>query len=522
MKYFIWLLLLQLTFHQSFSVPKIFFKQDSLIKLSELGFQSELEKQSFYELLNENKSAFELLMSINDTKSADSIAIDKNAFNKKVEKLKRIPVPRKKKSKYLKDLFLDIHKQFLTNYDSGNHFANIFRNGTYNCVTACSLYSLIFKEMAISFFIKKSPTHVFLTVNFDDEKILLETTNPVGGFYDLTKDYKSNLIDLLNERNLVSDSIYQSHSTEELFDLYYDSKDTLNLKELVALQYSNDAIYYIKEMEFEKSILPLKKSYLLYESENTRSTLLFVLTNQIQADEHFDMEGANILALLSRFDESYVTDIEIETEFLRITEKMLVNRNNLNLYDSAYNYLLKNITRPNVVEEIVLSHTYQLGTYFYSIGNYEKSLTYLESSFEYNLEVESLFLSCLKLVLAKENDTESKINRLQYYLNKFNILSDNSDFGGLYLNQYLLQMADMYRSNRFVEGEQLKSVFEQTFSEHPNYRIKNYLVGKAYSQVAVYYFKASKYAAAKSAIEKGLEYTPENKELQSRKRMLNP
>ncbi|MFT7032483.1 MAG: hypothetical protein ACJA2S_000983 [Cyclobacteriaceae bacterium] len=522
MKFFIYLLLLQFTFQQSYSAPKIFFKRDSLVKLSELDFHSELEKQSFYSLLNKNKSEFEVLMSINNVKSADLIAIDKDVFDQKIEKLKQIPVPRKKKVKYLKNLYLEIHKQFLTNYEPINYFANIFKNGTYNCVTACSLYTLIFKEMGLSFFIKESPTHVFLTVYLDDEQILIETTDPIGGFYELTANHKSDLIHLLNERNLVSDSAYQNHSTEELFDLYYDSKNTLTLKELVALQYSNDAIYHIREMEFEKSILPLRKSHLLYDREVTRNTLLFALSNLIRSEEYFDMEGVNILALLSRFDESFVTDVEIETEFLRITEKMLVNRNNLNLYESAYNYLLKNINRPNLVEEIELSHTYQLGKYFYSIRNYEKSLPYLENSFEHDPEVETLFLSCLNQVLAKENNTGARIDRLQYFLKKFKILSDNRDFGGLYLNQHLLQMAELYGSNKFVEGEYLKSVFEQIFTEHPNYKIKSNLVGKAYSQLAVYYFKASKYAAAKSAIGKGLEYAPENMELQSRKRMLNP
>ena len=497
---------------------------DSLVRIDELDFSSDFEKQMFSSLFFDNENAFELLMTINSTATPKSVAMDKNMLNNELNLLRQIAIPKKKKAKYIKEIYNRVHDRFLKKYELENYFSSIFSEGDYNCVSACLLYSIVFEELGIPYDIKETPTHVYLIVNYPGEEILIETTDPVGGFSKFSQSFQNSFVKNLADSKLIGEQEFINKTTEAIFEEYYFTKGALSLKELVALQYSNDGLFQIDESNFYKSISAFQKSYMLYPTERAKSQILYALASQMQLEEHTDLKGTKILAILSRYDEVDVKNNELRNGFIGITQAMLTNRGDYVLYDSAHNYLVKNIPRQDFKVEMNYIYNYERGRILYNRANYTEALPFLEEAFAIkpnNADIEPLFLSCLGMTLQGNRNNEEILNRLRYLMNKFESLAKNNKFGGLFLNAHLIEMANMYESNRTSAGEYHKEEFEKIANEKPMYQFEESLVGRAYSQLAVYHFRRGHYKSARSAINRGLEFAPNSYELNNRKKVMS-
>ncbi len=499
-------------------------QKNSLVLINDVTFSTETENKYFRNLYENETHAFELLMSINndDVKPTD-VLNQKKKLRREIEVLKSFSV-HKKKSKYIKSIYSHIHENFLTKYELKNYFNEIFSSGNYNCVSACALYSLVLDDMGIPYTVKETPTHVYLIVNIEGEQVLIETTDPVGGFNKFSTGFKSNFVKLLMDSKLISDKENNENSIDYLFNKYYFTEKNVNLKQLIGLQYYNHGLYLLEDNNYRKALPEFQKSYLLYPSDKIKEVVLFTLGNLLAQEEHENLEGVRIISALSRYENTNISDADLENEFLRLTNEMLVNAGNTTLYDSAFNYLQKNINRENLLDELKYIYNYERGRVLYTKGNYAEALSFLDNSYSLkpnNADIEALYLSSLAQSLSRKNDSDEIINTLSYAMEKHKELQKNNNFGGMYLNVHLMEMARNFSVNAFNDGVVYQKKFEDVIDQNPNYKYEKSLVAKAYSQLAIYYFKRGQYNNAKSAINLGLKYAPGNYELLNRKRAIN-
>lgn len=103
------------------------------------------------------------------TKFLDKLSSDPEAYNKQQQQ-------------FLRQIFIKTHSRFLRTFKQYATFSQLFSNGNYNCLTATALLGATLKHFGYSFRIFETNHHIFILVETDQGRTLLETTDPVNGF----------------------------------------------------------------------------------------------------------------------------------------------------------------------------------------------------------------------------------------------------------------------------------------------------------------------------------------------------
>jgi hypothetical protein len=82
----------------------------------------------------------------------------------------------------LQRIFHRVHATFLKRYESYTDFHTLFADGTYDCLTATALFSYVLTELKYDFTIIETNYHIFILVETARGRVMLETTDRVGGF----------------------------------------------------------------------------------------------------------------------------------------------------------------------------------------------------------------------------------------------------------------------------------------------------------------------------------------------------
>ncbi|MEQ8689138.1 MAG: hypothetical protein RIE86_27805 [Imperialibacter sp.] len=493
-------------------------KPDSL----PLHFYSSHEQKFFYDALQEkNKHYFSLFMSVDSAYSRKSMLMDSNYFYSHLSNLMAKPKPTKKYTKYLKPIYDDLHSTFLRKYVLENSFSDVFTKGEYNCVSAVILYGIALSALEIPYEIKETPTHVYIVAKPGGEQIVIETTDPINGYNKITPGFKQNFIETLVNGKLIGSSEYNGGNTDVLFDEYYFKAKSIGLKELAGVQYTNSGIFFFEKKDYLKALWQFDKSYHLYKNEKTESLIYLSGVSYISGSDYVSAEPVKVLAKLLKLENTKPERKEVEGEFGRITVEMLSNRYDTKMYDEAYQILAGAIDDQVLKSNIDYIYNYERGRNLVMRKRYKAALPYLEAAYlirPTNFETESLFASSLAASFESEKHFSDQVEK---YKEKFPKLLKNETFSNLLSTSYLLEMYDYYSQNKAIDASLFKDKFEKMIDEQGVTVKQHDLLGGAYSQAAVYHFKMGETNKARSILNKGLQYSPNNYELRSRLMMLN-
>src|SRR5690606_24076468 len=172
-----------------------------------LQYFSPAEKQQFSNLQT-SKDIFRLALLAHSTEG------DANAYIKQVDlfiqQVGWSSADHNKPNKKLKQLFKLTHKNFLRRYEDSANMNDMFKNGTYQCVSASILYSYILESLSIPYQIKELPQHVFVIAYPESFNIMIETTDPTRGvFAPNTKGQEQFLNSLVKNKYLDQEYIDQ-------------------------------------------------------------------------------------------------------------------------------------------------------------------------------------------------------------------------------------------------------------------------------------------------------------------------
>lgn len=497
---------------------------DSLVKVNELKFHSPQEKEAFLKFLHDQTpNYFDLLIAINGEAALKNKAA--RIFNEQKETSKAIFNKNKSAVKGVKAVYKNLHSSLLKKYELQNYFTDIFRNGHYNCVSATALFAMVFEELGVPYHIKESPIHVYLIAYPESHRILVETTSPTAGYLVFDHKFKSNFVQSLKDNKMISEQEFSTSGTDVLFDKYYFKEENINLKELVGIQYLNDAFYAFEKENYKYAFEQMEKAYLLYPSEKVSYHLLIGAAIILDKCDYKELDDLNYLVKISRHGNDQAKKEIIINEFLKINQKHHLNNSKSGHFDKAYNYLMEHIEgNEEIKKEISFLFNYEKGRVLYNQANFNNSLKHIRDAYNLkpeNVEVESLFINVLLQTMRYFTDGSALVKKIEEYASEFPALKENELFQIAQLNSYLYYIGQLYEAGKKSEAEKYRSLFESRLTNNPEIGFDPNLVGRAYSLGASYYFKNNDMTKVKNLLNKGLQYAPDNMELRTRLHMIS-
>lgn len=312
-----------------------------LIHPEEITYTSPFEEEIITSFIkNEMEDYFSLFLCNDQSMTRERAEGYRNVFMEMLENHSSDQYEKMKDNKKVSRIYDAFHHDFLDKYTILVPFSAIFKTKEYHCVTASMLYALIFDEYSIPYEIRIMPTHVYLVAYPKTSYIAVETANPAIGTITYNQNFKTSYVEYLREAKLIRSEEYASQSTDQLFEKYFNTTETIPLKQLAGLQYRNDAMLALEDMDFNKSMIMMEKAWLL--NRDTASTYLLFLTwslNYTQLNKT-DPQCAVQLGKLSRFLEKGITTDMIVGEFEQITQKQLFQEGDRELYDSSFKVLV--------------------------------------------------------------------------------------------------------------------------------------------------------------------------------------
>ena len=179
---------------------------------------------------------------------------------------------KKSDRKYLLGVFTQTHRQFLKEYRQYSSFTNIFEDGTYDCVTATALYSLLLTELGFEYEIVETKYHIFILVDSPEGQMLIESTDPINGF-----EYQQERIDRRIAQYLTDNelSIAQLNTSKDILPI-----NSVTPFQLTGLLYYNQCVKQFNENQLRVANNLLSKARHYYDSPRM-SEMENILRNQM-------------------------------------------------------------------------------------------------------------------------------------------------------------------------------------------------------------------------------------------------
>jgi tetratricopeptide (TPR) repeat protein len=499
------------------------FSQDSLVMINEISYSSAAERAAIRAALVDKKpDYFSLFNYANQAKNEQS----KAKFYAYLRGLDLENKGGKKNSKRVKYVFENVHQAFLTKYQAKNLFSEIFDSGYYNCVSATALYSMAFDYFDIPYVIKEKPNHVYPVAYPQSDLVVVETTNPMVGSIAFSDQFKRSYVENLRKQKLVSNQEARNTDPTQLFDQYFfRAETTITLDQLVGIQYMNNGIFKFEDDDFISAFQFWEKAYLFYKTDQVINGLVVSYYNAFQNLTKKDSLHASLVGKLSRFTNFGVAPDNVKGELGRAIQELLFNRGKPEEIDRYYQVLNTSVRGQELKEDLEFIYKYELGRYLFNQGKFTDSKPHFERAFELrpnNQDVQRIYIQLLASSLIRgSSNIKEVLNSLQDAGSRHPSLTSNNVFNSMLASSYLNYFGQLYEENKPGEGDKYKTEFEKLYTTNKDLTIEPTLIGQAYSQAAVFYFKKSQLAKAKSLIEKGLEFDPGNRELLARKRLIN-
>lgn len=496
------------------------------IDTADLTYASDFERKAFRDYALKKPDYFALFLALDSTMTDRQCASWKQTYEQNLTKLAAGLDDKKKNDKRAKFLYETVHKNFLAKYEDVSYFNQIFRNGVYNCVTATALYSLVFDHFSIPYAIQEQPTHVYLIAFPAADRIKIETTTPIGGYRVYDQAFKQQFVKKMTDYKMISAAEYQSQSVDALFDKYFFNNEVINITQLAGIQYYNSALTYMDRGEREKALQQFEKYYFLYPDEKSRF-LMFALTAEIfNKLTYGDNKKSHYLIKLCKFKREGITADMITNEFYRITQQVFMENGDREKYEKIYHELMDVSANAEIQQQLTYIYNYEIGRIAYNQERYNEAASFFEKALTVkpnSVDMSHMFITNLEMMRKNTRDRAAFIDQVKQYGEKYPGLKKGNNFFELLGSMMLETFANAYEKANPIEGEKYRLMFEDLIVKNPDASIVDieYEIGQAYSAACVYHFKRNQKAKAKTFVERGLEFAPNNYTLRSRRELLN-
>ncbi|MCB0487863.1 MAG: hypothetical protein KDC99_05275 [Cyclobacteriaceae bacterium] len=165
---------------------------------------------------------------------------------------------RKSDRQFLRSVFNLTHRQVLKQYDQYATFGELFESGRYDCLTATALYSVVLSKLGYAHSVIETNYHIFLLINSDEGQILMESTDPIGGF-----EYNQERITNRIEQYKKDAAVVLANQAASGYLLFNE----VSMDELKGLLYYNQCVKAFNNQQWMEAIKNLDLASRYYYSE---------------------------------------------------------------------------------------------------------------------------------------------------------------------------------------------------------------------------------------------------------------
>jgi hypothetical protein len=163
-------------------------------------------------------------------------------------------------------LFFRSQQYLMDDYNQYASVEELIETGAFDCVSGSFLMAVFLDQYGFDYAIMETSFHVFLTVNVEGKKVVLESTDGFTGFISDKDEVKAYLKDF--EKESKKNPLYLNPDQKLLKDLLQPSiYRAINLQQLKGLELFNRAIFYNNQMAYDIAFQKIKEAEVLYPSE---------------------------------------------------------------------------------------------------------------------------------------------------------------------------------------------------------------------------------------------------------------
>lgn len=502
---------------------------DSL-KKPNLTYHSDFEKNKFEAyIVGKQFDTIGFLLAIDSSMTktdAHQAVNDLSSFYKTID----TEGDKKKKNlkKFVDFLFTNIHAQFLKKYEENVVFNRIFQDGVYNCITASALYALVFEHYGIPYRIKELPTHIYIVVDPEGLSIMIETTDPKGGYFAPSDKFKKNFVNELIESKVVTQTEVNTEGGQAIFEKhYYDNQNAhITMTQLVALLYYNKALALNDVEKNKAAFFELEKAYHLYPSDRIKSVLLLNLSAELRKiDDHYDnIENVKFYTKIFDYLEIATLRKAIATDFEHMSNEFLINNNKPDYYEQLYNILETAISDSATLSDIHFIYYAKKGQVAFLNAKYKPAVDFTAKCLTINpnnVPMKTIFVNSIIQSFGHRRDYDKIIDELYVYGNQYPFLFESDTYSRAIGHTLMGICANKCYNDEYSESLPYFERFEKLMTEHP-VTYDSDMVGGAYGEASSYCIrKLIDYEKARDWLNRGMKYDPNSQTLKRKMKTLD-
>jgi hypothetical protein len=165
--------------------------------------------------------------------------------------------------RHLARVFRKFQHAFQKKYEAYADFSSLFSYGTYDCLTATTLLSHVLEKLGYQTEIVETTYHIFIKVHTAEGQILLESTDPVGGFIMGDAAIANRVAGYRNDETRVADRDLGEAAYRYRSSVYR----TVRSADLIGLLLYNRAVKAYNQKQWLSSAIQLEASFAQYPSD---------------------------------------------------------------------------------------------------------------------------------------------------------------------------------------------------------------------------------------------------------------
>lgn len=422
-----------------------------------------------------------------------------------------------KMNKRVNFIYDNIHAKYFKKYVTNPNFIEIFTKSDFNCVTATALYSIAFDYLKIPYQIKEKPTHVYLLAYPETYRIIIETTTPNNGYKAVNKTELDNYKKYLLSYKLLSAEEAKSYDSEKIFNEYYVQDTTINLTNLIGIQYFNNSVKYSEKNNYKLALIQAEKAHELHKKDYIKKWINFIIIKLLEEQNKTlsNYDFYNILYKFYNYNKGNdIVEQYIKEKYSKHAIEIIKETNGDLKLDSIKNTFANRFEEKSLREDLIYNSNIILAEHYFYALNFIKTLNYLSAS--YKKENSDLNLSiCRSVILHFDKITSASrgLDSLKKYENIFPFLKDEPNVQGFGVWCYMTLTAKYFNNNDFEIGLKFLNEFREKYKSNGTAIYRDVNIGSGYGAASSYYFRKQIFTKAKELLIEGLEFAPESEEL---------
>ncbi|WP_192821682.1 hypothetical protein [Rufibacter sp. LB8] len=491
--------------------------QKDTLRIKNIAYSSPFEETHLKAWQTGNQNKLALLLAVNGSATEAELERAQGSLLELFTILEVSKIKEKPLAKQVKLIFDTTHKRFLKKYEEIASFDQILKTGTYNCVSATALYALVLERYNIAYEIKQLPTHVYLVADPAGANIMMESTNPSGGYFAPDARFKKSYVEYLQKGKLVSDEEVKTKGVEGVFKEQFKADKAISFQQLAALQYYNEGVKQYEDQSYEKAGKAFQKAYLLYPTNETRYLLTSALGQQMDGINYDKLEQVELLTSYYAMQPGDAYRDEFTNDFKIMTQKHLLDKPDTAFYNKIYASFLSTARDSVSYKDIAYVYHFHNGRVQALNNQYVASLAYLTKAYAYNpasTELTGLIKSVVYEGLGRGRFKGDLVKSVEDYKQRFSFFNTDPTFHNACLMAFARATHNAFEADNRAEGKKMLASVENLYKVDKG-DLTARMMGDLHVMACQSYFRAKSAASIKEFAKKGLVYDPNNEHLKT-------